>query len=465
MNDQNTGLRVEWDPALIRKYDRSGPRYTSYPTADRFVPGFNAARYEEWLHRRAAEANPSPLSLYFHIPFCQTVCFYCACNKIVTANREHAGKYIDYLEKEIELQARHLGRHREVRQLHWGGGTPTFLNHEQMRRLMGATRGHFELAEGEYSIEIDPRKVDEATIALLREIGFNRMSLGVQDFDPEVQKAVNRIQSEEETLRVLNAARTEGFCSVSIDLIYGLPKQTVSGFRHTLDRILAADPDRISLYNYAHLPHLFKPQRQIRDEDLPSADAKLEILQNAIAHLTGAGYVYIGMDHFAKADNELNLAQREGRLQRNFQGYSTHADCDMVAMGVTAIGKVGPTYSQNFRTLEDYYARLDQGVLPIMRGLECDDDDLLRRAVIQALMCQFELDFARLGQQHGVDFARYFAAELGDLEPMAADGLLALGPDRLTVTPKGRLLIRNIAMAFDRYLRQDQERRAYSKVI
>ncbi|QJD29022.1 oxygen-independent coproporphyrinogen III oxidase [Methylococcus geothermalis] len=465
MNDQNTGLRVEWDPALIRKYDRSGPRYTSYPTADRFVPSFNAALYEEWLHRRAAEVNPSPLSLYFHIPFCQTVCFYCACNKIVTANREHAGKYIDYLEKEIELQARHLGRHREVRQLHWGGGTPTFLNHEQMRRLMRATREHFELAEGEYAIEIDPRKVDEATIALLRELGFNRMSLGVQDFDPEVQKAVNRIQSEAETLRVLAAARAEGFSSVSIDLIYGLPKQTVSGFRHTLDRILAADPDRISLYNYAHLPHLFKPQRQIRDEDLPSADVKLDILQNAIAHLTGAGYVYIGMDHFAKADNELNLAQREGRLQRNFQGYSTHADCDMVAMGVTAIGKVGPTYSQNFRTLEDYYARLDQGVLPVMRGLECDDDDLLRRAVIQALMCQFELDFARLGRQHGVDFARYFAAELGDLEPMAADGLLELGPGRLTVTPKGRLLIRNIAMAFDRYLRQDQERRAYSKVI
>lgn len=256
MSNQNTGLRVEWDPALIRKYDRSGPRYTSYPTADRFVPDFNATRYEEWLHRRAAEAAPSPLSLYFHIPFCQTICFYCACNKIVTANREHAGKYIDYLEKEIELQAKHLGRHREVRQLHWGGGTPTFLNHEQMRRLMQATREHFQLAEGEYSIEIDPRKVDEATIALLREIGFNRMSLGVQDFDPEVQKAVNRIQSEEETLRVLNAARAEGFCSVSIDLIYGLPKQSVSGFRHTLDRILAADPDRISLYNYAHRPQV-----------------------------------------------------------------------------------------------------------------------------------------------------------------------------------------------------------------
>ena len=467
MNTTHT-TPIEFDPDLIRRLDRLGPRYTSYPTADRFIEAFDAADYIAWAAKRNVGGFKRPLSLYFHIPFCNTLCYYCACNKIITKDRSKADQYLQYLFKEIELQSRLFNTRDKVEQLHWGGGTPTFLSHAQIRELMWVTRENFNLVDdtiGEYSIEIDPRKVDETTVAVLREIGFNRISLGVQDFDPEVQKAVHRIQTEEETLRVVNAARREGFKSVSMDLIYGLPKQTVVGFNQTLKKIIAADPDRIALYNYAHLPAVFKPQRRINEADLPSPDAKLDILSISIKRLTEAGYIYIGMDHFAKPGDELVIAQRRGTLHRNFQGYSTHADCDLIGIGVSAISKIGPTYSQNYRTLDDYYDKLDMNTLPIMRGLELKQDDLLRRSIINGLMCHFELSIESIEIAYLVEFDRYFAQEIVELKTLQDLGLLKLDPQWITITPKGRLLIRNVCMVFDKYLRADQQSQRYSKVI
>jgi oxygen-independent coproporphyrinogen-3 oxidase len=353
-----------------------------------------------------------------------------------------------------------------VEQLHFGGGTPTFLSDDEIREVMAAIRQNFTLIkDGEYSIEIDPRKVSNETIVLLGQTGFNRISIGVQDFDDEVQKAVNRIQSEEETLHIIHAARANGFNSVSIDLIYGLPKQTLEGFARTLDRIIAANPDRLSIYNYAHMPTLFKPQRRIHEEDLPSPQVKLDILSMAVNKLTGAGYVYIGMDHFAKPEDELAVAQRQGRLHRNFQGYSTHSDCDLVALGVSAIGKIGPTYSQNQRELENYYDVLDRDELPIMRGMELNADDLVRREIIQALMCHFELSKEGFKRDNLIDFDEYFAAEMEELRDYQREGLLEISDQRIGVTPKGRMLIRNICMVFDTYLRTRTEHARYSKVI
>lgn len=455
-----------FDPQLLRRFDVSGPRYTSYPTADRFVEAYTADSYISWLHRRNIGGVAKPLSLYVHIPFCNTICYYCACNKVITKNKAHADKYIKYVCKEIAMQAAELEGTHEVVQLHWGGGTPTFLSHEQMRELMACMRSHFTLApQGEYSIEIDPRKVDAETVALLAELGFNRMSVGVQDFDSEVQLAVNRIQSAGETALVINAARAQGFKSVSMDLIYGLPKQTVERFDRTLDTVLDLHPDRISLYSYAHLPTLVKTQRQIKEADLPGAESKMHILQRAIARLTDAGYVYIGMDHFAKPEDELAVAQRQGRLHRNFQGYSTYADADLMAFGTSAIGKVGTSYSQNVKTLDEYYDLLDQDLLPIMRGIELTADDVLRRAIIQALMCHFELSIESIEIAHLIEFKSYFSPELEALAEMEKAGLLMLEPDWITVLPRGRMLVRVIAMVFDRYLREARERVRYSKVI
>jgi len=455
-----------FDPQIIRRFDVNGPRYTSYPTADRFVEAFDSEAAKLWLGKRNIGGISRPLSLYFHIPFCNTICYYCACNKIITKDHGRSAKYLKYLAKEIALQSEYLDGNREVIQLHWGGGTPTFLSHDEMRQLMDATRKHFKLLDGgEYSIEVDPRKVDTATVALLGELGFNRMSVGVQDFDERVQQAVNRIQSEEETANVINAARANGFKSISVDLIYGLPHQTVMGFNRTLERVLAMDPDRLSIYNYAHLPSLFKPQRRIAEPDLPSADAKLQILALAIRKLTEAGYVFIGMDHFAKPDDELAVAQRQGRLHRNFQGYSTYADCDMLSFGISSIGKVGPTYSQNVKTLDEYYDRLDAGMLPVFRGIELSADDILRRSIIQALMCHFELSIESIESSHLIDFHKYFAAELDDLKEMEHAGLLKVEREWITVLPPGRMLVRIISMVFDRYLRADRQRTRYSKVI
>ncbi|MBU0752101.1 MAG: oxygen-independent coproporphyrinogen III oxidase [Gammaproteobacteria bacterium] len=455
-----------FDPQVIRRFDVNGPRYTSYPTADRFVEAFGSEAYSNWLGRRTVGGSGRPLSLYVHIPFCNTICYYCACNKIITKDHGRSAKYIKYLGKEIAMQTAALDGNSDVIQLHWGGGTPTFLSHDEMKRLMELINTHFNLLpNGEYSIEVDPRKVDRATVKLLAELGFNRMSVGVQDFEPSVQKAVNRIQSLDETKLVIDSAREFGFKGISVDLIYGLPKQNVISFNHTLDEVLKLSPDRLSIYNYAHLPALAKPQRRIVEAELPTADAKLQILQLAIRRLTDAGYVFIGMDHFAKPDDELAVAQRQGRLHRNFQGYSTHAEADLLAFGVSAIGKVGPTYCQNYRTLDEYYDALDRSELPVMRGLELTADDLLRRSIIQALMCHFELSIESVEIAHLIDFKSYFEAELAALREMEAAGLLSIDSQWITVQPKGRMLVRVIAMAFDRYLRTDRERARYSKVI
>ncbi|MDR2789081.1 MAG: oxygen-independent coproporphyrinogen III oxidase [Candidatus Accumulibacter sp.] len=460
--------RLVFDEALIRRFDVNGPRYTSYPTADRFVSDFGADAYRERLARRRDDPRDrKPFSLYFHLPFCSAICYYCACNKIVTGDHGRSAKYLKYLGKEIALQTAFLAPDDDaVEQLHWGGGTPTFMSRDEMRRLMGMIRRHFRLLDdGEYSIEVDPRKVDRATVDLLAELGFNRISVGVQDFDTRVQRAVNRVQSEEETFAVIDAARANGFKSISVDLIYGLPKQSAAGFERTLDRVLAAGPDRLSIYNYAHLPALFKPQRRILDADLPTPDERLRILALAIGKLTAAAYVFIGMDHFAKPDDELAVAQRAGRLHRNFQGYSTHSDRDMLSFGISSIGKLGASYSQNVKTLEDYYARLDDGVLPVFRGIELTPDDRLRRAVIGSLMCHFALPFAAFEKEYGIDFTRYFSLELAELGEMERAGLLRVEPDRVVVLPPGRMLARVIAMVFDARLRADRTRNRYSKVI
>ncbi|WP_205617257.1 oxygen-independent coproporphyrinogen III oxidase [Pelomicrobium methylotrophicum] len=457
---------LEFDAELIRRFDVSGPRYTSYPTADRFVEAYDEAAYRTWAAKRNIGGIRRPLSIYVHIPFCDTVCFYCACNRIITRNRRHAEDYLAYLRRELDLQAALFAGDNEVRQLHFGGGTPTYLSDEQLWRLMADIRARFALApQGEYSIEVDPRKVGPDTVRALAKMGFNRMSLGVQDLDPQVQRAVNRIQSEAQTAAVVEAARAHGFRSVGLDLIYGLPKQSAASFARTLERVIAVDPDRIALYNYAHLPQRFKPQRRIDAADLPGPEEKLKILKLAIDELTAAGYLYIGMDHFAKPDDELAIAQRQGRLHRNFQGYSTHAECDLVGLGVSAIGKIGPTYAQNHRSLREYYEALDHGRLPIMRGLELSADDLLRRAVIQALICHFELSFEPIESSYLIDFRRYFQRELEALKELERWGLVTLEDDWIGVTPRGRLLVRHVCMVFDKYLQSDLQRTRYSKVI
>jgi oxygen-independent coproporphyrinogen-3 oxidase len=439
---------IEFDPELIARMSQRGPRYTSYPTADRFTPGFGAADL-------ATAARPGkPLSLYVHIPFCESLCYYCACNKIITHDRSKAVKYLGYLMREIDMQAGLFADDALVEQLHFGGGTPTYLDDAQMGDLLGHLRSRFAFAPddtGEFSIEIDPRTVDGARIRTLRRQGFNRLSLGVQDFDEDVQRAVNRIQPEALTRDAIGAARAAGFRSISIDLIYGLPLQNVATMSATLDKVIAASPDRISVYNYAHMPQLFKSQKLIRDEDLPDGATKLALLGLCIERLGAAGYVYIGMDHFAKPDDELARAQRDGTLHRNFQGYSTHAEVDMVACGVSAISAVNGTYAQNEKSLEPYYARIDRGELPVARGLVLSADDLLRRDVIQRLMCDFALDLPALSERWRVDASGALAPELARLAELERDGLLTVTPERIEVSPKGRLLIRNVCMVFDDY--------------
>ena len=458
---------LSFQPELLRRYDKSGPRYTSYPTAVQFRPEFGADAYRESAARSNDLRPQKPLSLYVHLPFCGTVCYYCACNKVITKDHSRAEPYLQRLFREIAMQGELFDRARRVDQLHWGGGTPTFISHPEMHALMGTLARSFNLRSddgGEYSIEVDPRAANGETIRILREIGFNRISLGVQDFDPVVQKAVNRIQSEEETIAVINAARDSGFRSINIDLIYGLPHQSRDSFGRTLDRIIEMHPERLSVFNYAHLPELFKPQRRINAADLPTAAVKLDILQLTIDKLGAAGYVYIGMDHFARPDDELAIAQRNRTLYRNFQGYSTHADCDLVAMGITAIGKVGNCYNQNVRTLDEYYKHIDEGRLAIMRGVELSSDDLLRREIITQLICHFELDLTAIQARHSILFSDYFRTELAELEFMQGDGLLTLDTHSIRVLPAGKLLIRNICMVFDRYLRSQRNQR-FSKVI
>ncbi len=454
-----------FDLDLIKRYDKAGPRYTSYPTALELHHGFTEAHYREEIVK--SNALGGPLSLYFHIPFCDTVCFYCACNKIVTKNRQHAEPYLANLLKEIALQGGLFDSNRVVNQLHWGGGTPTFLNAQQMQQLMDATRQHFSLKEddtGEYSIEIDPRETNSETIKHLRSLGFNRISLGVQDFDPAVQKAVNRLQTEAQTFGVLEQARAEGFRSTNIDLIYGLPLQTVESFSKTLDRVLQVSPDRFSIFNYAHIPTRFKTQRQINDADMPNAKVKLDILQMVGQTLLAAGYVYIGMDHFAKPDDELAIAQREGKLYRNFQGYSTHSDCDLIGFGITSIGRVGDVYSQNVKDLESYDQLLSQDKLPVFKGVTLDEDDKCRAEIITQLICNFQLTFSQIERVYAISFDEYFRAEIEALKPMEEDGLLNLTEEGIEVLSAGRFLIRNICMVFDKYLAQKHQQQ-FSKVI
>ena len=454
------------DPVLIRKFDISGPRYTSYPTADRFVEAFGEAQLSQWIATRNIGAISLPLSVYVHLPFCDRLCYYCGCNKVVTRDHGRSAKYIKYLEKELQLAGELLGAERRICQLHWGGGTPTFLSRDEMAALMRLLEAQFERGSGtELSIEVDPRSAEPGRMAFLADLGFNRLSVGVQDFDPEVQAAVHRVQGEDVTRRVVDEARSAGFGSVNLDLIYGLPKQTLDSFNATLDKVIDIAPERIALYSYAHLPSLFKPQRRIAAADLPSAEAKLQILTLAIGRLTRAGYLYIGMDHFAKPGDELAVAQQQGRLQRNFQGYSSHPASDMLGLGVSAIGRVGPVYYQNAKRLDDYYDALDAGRLPVWRGLELTPDDLLRRAVIQALICHFRLSIESIEIAYLIEFRRYFATELEDLKRLAQDGLVEMQPDCIVVTPRGRLLVRAVCMVFDRYLRASRQRAAHSKVI
>jgi oxygen-independent coproporphyrinogen III oxidase len=463
---------VEFDSQLIRKLSQLGPRYTSYPTADRFTDKFGIDDYLKAVNSVRTIGLRRPISLYLHIPFCNTVCYYCGCNKVVTKDRSKAVTYLDYLKREIAMQGKLFAGMNQVEQLHFGGGTPTYLSDEQMDDLFAYMRQWFDFAPdeiGEYSIEVDPRTVSPERVHTLRRQGFNRISLGVQDFDPIVQKAVNRIQPEEQTLAVIQGARDAGFRSISIDLIYGLPKQNVITMSQTLAKVISASPDRIAIYNYAHLPHLFKPQRRINEDELPDAETKLDMLFLCIKRLTEAGYIYIGMDHFAKPDDDLAIAQRQGRLHRNFQGYSTHADADLVACGVSAISSVGNTYSQNEKTLDGYYARLDKSELPITRGIALTMDDLMRKLIIQMLMCHFELSMSAVEEVYPITFKEYFAPELEKLRAFEQDGLVKIDDKWLTVSLKGRLLIRNICMAFDHHLNaakvlQGQPLR-YSKTI
>ena len=461
---------------LIRRYNVSGPRYTSYPTALQFAPYSESDFKEAVAASRSALEIPSTekpgnanddLSVYVHIPFCATLCYYCACNKIVTKKREPAIEYLALLKQELAMVAP-LFEGRVVSQLHWGGGTPTFFDDDQLLELMDALKSAFDFRsddEGEFGIEIDPRTVDAERVAYLRKCGFNRLSFGIQDFNPVVQKAVNRIQTYEQTEEILEAARANGFESISVDLIYGLPHQSVSSFDETLKQIIELRPDRVSIFNYAHLPERFSPQKRILISDLPGPDEKLDILGLCIERLTSAGYVYIGMDHFALPDDELAVAQREGTLHRNFQGYSTYADCDLLALGVTGISNIGNTYSQNVKELDAYREKLVSGSIPVEKGVMIDNDDQIRKAVINALICQFELDFEKIEHAFGIDFQTYFANELDTLKPMVADELLAVSPGEIKVLESGRLLIRNICMVFDRYITSSDGTQAFSKAI
>ena len=455
------------DDGLLRRFDVPGPRYTSYPTADRFVEAFGEADYALALQqRRSGGSLALPLSIYVHIPFCESLCYYCACNKVITKHHSKSAEYLRYLTRELEMQAQHLGQGHAVSQMHLGGGTPTFMNDEELADLMAMVQRHFTLVPGgEYSIEVDPRTVTPQRLEHLHRLGFNRLSFGVQDFDPTVQKAVHRIQPAEQVFELVAAARCIGFESVNVDLIYGLPQQTPESFRHTLERVRELRPDRIALYAYAHLPARFKPQRRIVVAELPPAADKLAMLSISLDVFNQAGYVYVGMDHFALPDDALAVAKRQGRLHRNFQGYSTQPDCDLIALGVSAIGRIGATYSQNAKTLEEYYDSLNQGRLPIVRGLALNRDDLLRRAVIMALMCQGRLDFESVGLAHLIDFRAYFARELERLHEFEAMGLLRLSPGSIEISDSGWYLVRAIAMVFDKYLQLDRDRARFSKII
>ncbi len=442
-----------FDSELVGRYGGRGPRYTSYPTALQFGDGFGPVDYAEVVS--ASNRIGHPLSIYVHVPFCTTLCYYCGCNKIVTRNADRVSRYLDCLRDEIRMQSELFDGERVVEQLHLGGGTPTYLDDRQLCELMTWLSGCFRLETGEqreFSIEIDPRSVHDQSLELLAKLGFNRVSLGIQDFDPDVQRAVNRIQSVDDVAGLVDDARRCDYRSVSFDLIYGLPYQSVATFDRTLDQVIAMRPDRLAVYNYAHLPERFKGQRMINEEDLPSGEVKLEILKHTVQKLIGAGYAYIGMDHFARPDDDLTRAKHDGTLQRNFQGYSTHGGCDLVSLGVSAISKIGDCYAQNAVSTIEYEQLIGDGVLPVKKGLRVDDDDRLRAEVIHDIMCHDGVDTESFQDRHGIDFHDYFAGELSRLRPLVDDGLVNLDRDGIEVTAKGRLLLRSVAMVFDRHL-------------
>lgn len=461
--------RVSFDPELLRRYDRPGPRYTSYPTAPQFSPSFGARQLRE--HIALSNAAGRGLSIYAHMPFCTSPCFYCGCNRVITRDTARGERYLQRVLAEVAAVGPLFDRQREVLQVHLGGGTPNFFRPAQIGALFEALSRQFHLSarpERDFSIELDPRSVRRADIAELGALGFNRASLGVQDFDPQVQRAVNREQTIEETLEVIEACRASGFRSVNVDLIYGLPLQGPEGFAHTLRTVIAARPDRLAVYGYAHLPELFKAQRQLDTTFLPHPETRIALLQLAIEALSAAGYQYIGMDHFALADDDLARARLAGGLQRNFMGYTTHADCDLLGLGVSAISHIGASFSQNHRDLPGWEAAIDAAELPVWRGLQLDDDDVLRADVIQQVMCQGQIDITAIEARHHVEFDTYFAEALHGLRALEDDGLVEIGPARIRATARGQLLLRLIAMCFDRYLRAAPSGAAaprYSKVV
>ncbi len=455
-----------FDPDILRRHDRPGPRYTSYPTAPHFHNGYGAGQFGEAIAR--SNASTRPLSLYVHVPYCTSPCFYCGCNRVISRDRDKGAPYVDRVLAEADRVAPLFAPGREVTQLHFGGGTPNFLEPEQLSRLVEGLRQRFCFsgdAGRDFSIELDPRSVSPADIAVLAQLGFNRASLGVQDFDPAVQQAINRVQGVDETLAIIDACRRHGLRSVNVDLIYGLPRQTLEGFARTLETVLAVRPDRLAIYGYAHMPHLFKAQRQIVDAELPDAERKLALLGLAVERLSAAGYQYIGMDHFALPEEDLSRAQRAGSLHRNFMGYTTHADSDLLGLGVSAISRIDNSYSQNPRDLKDWEARIDAGGLPVWRGLELDTDDVLRAELIQQLMCHGRVDGHALAARHGIDFEQYFAVELAALQRLADDGLARYHDGVVAATRQGRPLLRLIAMCFDRYLQAPQQPARYSRAI
>lgn len=451
---------------LVKKYDRPGPRYTSYPTAPQFNESFTADTYLDEIIRTNNEDNPPDLSLYYHLPFCDTLCYFCGCNMIISRNRERIHKYIDYVKNEIDLLRSYIRTDRKVSQLHWGGGTPTHLNPDEIRELNSYIHENFEFRpDSENGCEIDPRELTRDHLVALREGGFNRISMGVQDFNEKVQRAVNRIQPEELTVQVVDWVRELKFDSINLDLIYGLPFQTVDEFEKTVDKIIDISPDRIALFNYAHVPWMKKHMNLIKPEDIPAPEDKLQILKMSVAKLTDAGYVFIGMDHFAKPDDDLTKALKEKRLYRNFQGYSTNAGADLYAMGITSISQLGRAYAQNLKTEKEYYEAIDEGRIPVTKGYLLTDDDILRKHVITKVMCDFELDFAEVENEFNIDFDKYFAWGLENIKENIDDGLASIGNRKLIVHDMGRLLIRNIAMNFDGFLERKEDTAKYSRTV
>jgi len=456
---------LSWDTQLIKRHDLAGPRYTSYPTALQFDSSLTATDLMQ--QAKSSTDIKQPLSLYFHVPFCAHVCYYCACNKVITAQRQRSQPYLDTLYKEMQYMSEQYSGSRKVEQLHIGGGTPTFLSDSQLGELMDKTRQLFNLVgddQGDFSIEIDPRECSPETLHNLRQLGFNRISIGIQDLQHNVQEAVNRVQPTEQIVELINQARAEGFKSINVDLIYGLPLQSVESFSDTLTQVIEMSVDRLSVFNYAHMPDRFRPQRHIRDQDLPSAQQKLAIQRQTIKQLTEAGYIYIGMDHFAKPSDELSLAQASGQLQRNFQGYTTHADCDLVAMGVSAISKIGDLYYQNSHDLPVYTQLVESQQHAICRGVALSHDDKIRRDLIKELICHCYLDINEFAAQQQIDFAQYFATELVELQLLADDKLLDLTENSIQLSATGRLLVRRVCMIFDRYLPKAQQQK-FSRII